>query len=182
MMLVLEWKRREKSQMCLEKVKFSGASKRLGTAAHAELAVDVAEMLFHGASGDGEVSSGLLVGTTGRNAAQDFSLTWTQRSQVQRQLRSFPNRRWGLRVWKLCQQSTGVLWHELPGCCLVQEGTKRWSFVKEQTSISVCLSEVEGLGKLEKSLLCLTKGLMSQGLQQQDLDHASGALALFCHV
>jgi len=40
----------KRSQVCLEKVKFPGASKRLGTAAHAELAVDVAEMLFHCAS------------------------------------------------------------------------------------------------------------------------------------
>ena len=111
----------KQSQMCLEQVKFSGASKRLGPAAHAELAVDVAEMLFHGASSDGEVSGGLLVGKTSRNAAQDFSLTWTQRLPKHRKASPFLNRRWSHRVWKLCQQSTHVPWHHLLYRCLVQE-------------------------------------------------------------
>ncbi len=61
MIVVCGRENEEKSQVGLEKVKFPGASKRLGTAAHSELAVDVAEVLFHCASGDGELSGGLLV-------------------------------------------------------------------------------------------------------------------------
>jgi hypothetical protein len=53
---VVDWcsgiEKEEKSQVCLEQVKFPGTSKRLGPAAHAELTIDVAEMLFHGACSD----------------------------------------------------------------------------------------------------------------------------------
>ena len=62
---VVDWcsgtEKEETSQMCSQKVKFPDASKRLGTAVHAKLAVDVAEVLFHCASSDGEFSGGLLV-------------------------------------------------------------------------------------------------------------------------
>src|SRR6266566_4372825 len=75
-----------------------------------------------------------------------------------------------------------VPWHNLPCRCLVQECGQCWSLIEEETSVAVCLSELEGLGDLEKGLRCLTKGLMGQCLQHQNLDHASCALFLFCHA
>ena len=79
--------------MGLEQVKFPGTSKRLSPAAHPELVVDVAEVLFHRASGDGEVSGGLLVGKSSGHEAEDFPLTWTQCFQKQRKPSLFLNRR-----------------------------------------------------------------------------------------
>ena len=146
--------------MGLEQVEFPGASQRLGTAAHAEFAVDIAEVLFHCASGDGEVSGSLLVGKASSHKAQDFTLTWTQRLQKQRKARPFLNSRWSHRIWKLCQQSAYIFWHHLPGPCLLQECGHCWSLIEEEASVAMCLSELEGLGELEEGLLCLTKSLI----------------------
>jgi hypothetical protein len=85
-------------------------------------------------------------------------------------------------VWTLRQQSMHVSWHHLSCHYLVQEDDQQWPFIEEETSVAMCFSELEGLGELEEGLLCLTKGLMGQGLQHQNLDHASCALSLFCHA
>jgi hypothetical protein len=75
-----------------------------------------------------------------------------------------------------------VPWHNLPCRCLVQECGQCWSLIEEETSVAVCLRELKGLCELEEGLLCLTKGLMGQSLQHQNLDYASCALSLFCHA